>query len=385
MIQFFALFVFLSLFGETVFIFSFHCIRIGVMQEKMNVTLSGGRNSSVLFASDIKDLSAKLGSYGNNVMWVFDENSARLFKGLPERRIILEPGEQNKTMKNLEAIISRALSFGMARDSRFIGFGGGVVCDMTALAASLYMRGCQLTLVPTTLLAMVDASLGGKTAIDFEGGKNLIGSFYPASDVIISIDTLRTLPDKEFKCGLGEVLKHAFLSDDISLFKYLLEHRDAILRKDKEELTDLIELSLDVKRKYLEADPEETKGIRSFLNFGHTFAHALESSALFSVSHGEAVAWGIGRALDAGVLAGITPPELRDQGMELLKLYGYDTEMRVGRGDWLDFAEAMKKDKKKYAGKVQFVLVEDIGKPVLHPLESEIIQASAIQSVRYNV
>lgn len=355
------------------------------MDKKMTVVLSGGMKTDVLFAKDIKDLSKQLSGYGNNVMWVFDANSARLFRDLPERRLILEPGEREKNLRSLELIVSRALSFGMARDSRFIAFGGGVVCDMTALAASLYMRGARLTLVPTTLLSMVDASLGGKTAIDYEGGKNLIGTFYPADEVLISVDTLRTLPAKEFKCGLGEVVKHAFLSDDVALFEYLIDNKDAILGRDRNTLAELIGLSLDVKRKYIEKDPSETKGIRSFLNFGHTFAHALESTANFSISHGEAVAWGIGRALEAGKLCGVTPAPLADKGMELLRLYGYDVDYRIGRGDWIAYAEALGKDKKKYSGSVKFVLLRDIGDPVLSAIDGKYVQAVTIQSVRYKV
>lgn len=351
----------------------------------MTCTLSGGRSTDVISLKDIKDLSKKLGSYGNNVMWVFDSNSAGLFRDLPEKRIILEPGEREKNLKSLEKIISRALDYNLARDSRFIAFGGGVVCDMTALAASLYMRGARLTLVPTTLLSMVDASLGGKTAIDYEGGKNLIGTFYPAEEVLISIDTLRTLPEKEFKCGLGEVLKHAFLSEDRRLWDYLVSNRESIQKRDKATLSELVSISLEVKRSYLEKDPEETKGIRSFLNFGHTFGHALESIQNFSLSHGEAVAWGLGRALEAGYVAGITPRDLFEEGLELLRLYNYDTGYRIGRGEWLSFTSALRKDKKKSSGTVKFVLLGKDGRPILSPLEDNIVRNAVIQSVRYQV
>ena len=158
--------------------------------------LDNGKQTEVLLADDLKDLSAHLGEYGRLVLWVFDTNTAKLFKQLPPSHVVLESGESAKNFSSLERILSAALDEGLARDGRIIGVGGGVVCDMSAFAASVYMRGCRLTLVPTTLLAMVDASLGGKTAIDFKGMKNMVGSFYPASEVLISIDTLRTLNDK---------------------------------------------------------------------------------------------------------------------------------------------------------------------------------------------
>lgn len=352
------------------------------MEKKLSCTLAGGRATDVLFADDIKDLSSHLSSYGNNVFWVFDNNSAALFSSLPEKRIVLESGERYKTMDSLVKILSAALSFSCARDTRFIAFGGGVVCDMTALAASLYMRGTRLTLVPTTLLCMVDASLGGKTAIDFEGGKNLVGSFYPADEVLVSIDTLRTLPAKEYKCGLGEVVKHAFLNRDDSLFHFMEENSQKIVSREKDVLKEMVFRSLMVKKEFIEADPTETKGIRSFLNLGHTFGHALESMGNYSVSHGEAVAWGISRALDAGVAAGVTDAAMRDRALSMLKKYSFAVNYRIGRGEWLSYNEALLKDKKKISGSIKFVLLSDFGKPVLLPLEQNIIQSVVMQSAK---
>ena len=351
------------------------------MEKIFDVKLQAGKQSSVYLGSNIKDLSEKLSSYGLNVFWVFDSNSATLFKTLPEKRVVLESGEKFKNWSSMERIFSSALEYGLARDSVFIGFGGGVVCDMTALAASLYMRGARLVLVPTTLLCMVDASLGGKTAIDFEGGKNLIGTFYPAEDVIISADTLRTLPESEYLSGLGEVIKHAFLTKDDSLYNFLINNKDKILSRDKEVVSEMVRLSLEVKISFIERDPEEKKGIRSFLNLGHTFAHALESSTRFTgISHGKAVAWGCGRALEAGLLLGITSKELRDKGLRLLRLYGYDVDYRLPRGQWLDYYGAMLRDKKKVAGHIKFVLLKEQGEPVLSDVDSKTIQSVVIAS-----
>lgn len=156
-----------------------------------------------MVSSGLKDLASYLSGYGRNVMWVFDTNTSNLFRQLPTNSIVLENGEEHKDLKSLLRILSSASDYGMARDSRFIGFGGRVICDLTALAASLYMRGCGLALVPTTLLCMSDACLGGKTAIDWDGNKNLIGTFKPADEILICADTLRTLADNEYLNGLG--------------------------------------------------------------------------------------------------------------------------------------------------------------------------------------
>ncbi len=337
--------------------------------------LENGRQTEVLLADDLKDLSAHLGEYGRLVLWVFDTNTAKLFKQLPPSHVVLESGESSKHFSSLERILGSALDEGLARDGRIIGFGGGVVCDMAAFAASIYMRGCKLTLVPTTLLAMVDASLGGKTAIDFKGMKNMVGSFYPASEVLISIDTLRTLSEKEYLNGLAEVIKHALLSQDEELYKFLLVRKNEILNREVKALSALVELSLEVKRWYIEQDPSETLGIRESLNLGHTFGHALESSSHYLMwGHGACVAWGTCRALEAGVSLGITDKAYANGAIKLFKSFGYDIDYRIGRGDWIEFRDHLLKDKKKVDGKVRFVLMERQGKTVLSPLDLSLIQ-----------
>lgn len=349
------------------------------MNTVRTVTLAQGKQSTILLADDLKDLSAHLGNYGRSVLWVFDTNSAKLFKQLPPVHVVLESGESSKNFASLGRILSSAIDEGLARDGRIIGFGGGVVCDMAAFAASIYMRGCNLTLVPTTLLCMVDASLGGKTAIDFEGLKNMVGSFYPADEILISFDTLHTLSDKEYHNGLAEVLKHALLSENEELYKLLLTKKQEILARDGEILKRMLDLSLAVKISYIEQDPTESLGIRQMLNLGHTFGHALESSSHFGAGgHGTCVAWGTGRALEAGVKLGITDKAYASGATKLFASYGYDMDYRIGRGDWIDFKEHLLKDKKREAGKVQFVLMERQGKATLKPLDIQLVQELVI-------
>lgn len=353
--------------------------KMDAMEKVFSVTLQSGKITDVFFAKDIKDLSSQLSSYSQNALWVFDTNTAPLFKNLPPNRVVLESGEKNKNLKSIERIISAALDYHLARDSYFIAFGGGVVCDMTALASSLYMRGTKLVLVPTTLLCMVDASVGGKTAIDYAGAKNLIGTFNPAQDVLISCDTLRTLSESEYISGLGEVLKHALLSKDEELYNFLVKEKDKILSRDRDVVSQMVKLSIEVKNFYIESDPEEKKGIRSALNLGHTFAHALESITHFTgLSHGKAVAWGCGRALDISYELGLIDNDFYTKANNLFNMYPFDMDYRVGRGEWLEFQDAISKDKKRMSGSVKFVLLEGFGKPVLKQLDMKLVQRTVI-------
>jgi len=301
---------------------------------------------------------------------VYDENTFRLYPNHKGRHVVLEAGEQYKSWESVRKILDSAIDEGLGRDDTIVGIGGGVICDMAAFAASIYMRGCRLVLVPTTLLSMIDASLGGKTAIDYNGLKNMAGTFYPAEEIRILPDTLKTLSDKEFLNGLGEVIKHALLGDK-ELYSMLKSEMDGILSRDQELLTEIIERSLLVKGKIVEADPIES-GIRANLNFGHTFAHALEGVSGFKKwSHGEAVAWGIDKALKTGVLIGQTDSEYAAEVETLLSDYGFKlTAPDISASKML---EIMKSDKKKRAGEVRFVLQRKICDTFLTPVDDEIL------------
>lgn len=343
------------------------------MRKLFDTTLGDGKVTELFVTSSpalLKERIEKLGSF----IIVTDENTLQ-YSPFPERTLVLESGEEHKRMESLERILSFALSSSLGRDSSFIALGGGVVCDMTALAASLYMRGCRLILLPTTLLCMVDATLGGKTAIDYMGTKNLIGTFYPADEVIIPTYSLKTLPEIEFMSGMGEVVKHALLSPDNDLYDFLIENRDRILAKESATTERLLELSLLVKKDYIERDPKETKGIRSTLNFGHTFGHALESVTNYTVSHGLAVVWGMKKALTAGLLLGLTPQDFYLWSVNLIASFPFECSFKVDRKDYTAFLEATKKDKKKKGGRTNFVLLRERGEAVLRVLEDDQILA----------
>jgi 3-dehydroquinate synthase len=286
--------------------------------------------------------------------------------------VVISAGESEKTLQSVEKILSAALEAGLARDSLFVGFGGGVITDMTAFAASLYMRGAQVELVPTTLLAMADAAVGGKTGVDFGNYKNCVGTFYPAQKIHISVKILASLSEAEYRSGLAEVFKTALLYAP-KLFQILSERREDVLARDMELLLEVVKRCVQAKAHVVERDLRES-GERMYLNLGHTFGHALESVAGFgTVTHGDAVAWGIARALALGKRIGVTDVDYVESVIPILESYGWSSATvhpaiadKVKRGELSgasvasDLVAAMKNDKKKKGGAVRFVLQREI-------------------------
>ena len=279
---------------------------------------------------------------------------------------MLPPGERSKTLEGAGRVLREAVRRGLGRDGRIVGVGGGVVGDLAAFCASLYMRGCRLTLVPTTLLAMVDAALGGKTAVDLPGAKNAAGSFWPAEEVLVAPAVLATLPEREFRSGLAEALKTALLGDE-ELLRLLEEERVRVLAREPVLLAGVVESCLRVKGGVVEEDFRES-GRREILNLGHTFGHALEVSGGFRRwTHGEGVAWGLKMAARLGERLGVTPPEHARRVEALLAAYGFELEPRpLNPGRLL---RAMAADKKRREGRLRFVLPAGVGRAEVRAVE----------------
>lgn len=333
-------------------------------------TLTIGNKKTIVRFFPLSDL---LNFEYKTVLASFDTNTRKLFSNnIPVDEIVLEPGEITKKWDSIGTIVSKAIEVGAARDSLFVGVGGGVICDMAAFAGSIYMRGAEVVLIPTTLLAMADAALGGKTGIDFKGYKNMIGTFFPAKEVRICIDLLKTLPDREYLSGLAEIIKHGLLRDT-EILRILNNKYIEVLSRDHNILTELVERSIRVKAWYVEQDAVES-GIRTHLNLGHTFGHALESVSNFQgFSHGEAVIWGIIKALKIGVLMGVTDSVWLVEVQTLAKKYFYNLETPKNI-DTNALIDALKKDKKKKGISVQFVLQKEQGKTFLSPVEDELLR-----------
>jgi 3-dehydroquinate synthase len=281
---------------------------------------------------------------------------------------VLESGETHKGWAAVEQILKAAKDAGLGRDGLFIGIGGGVITDMTSFAASIYMRGVSLCLISTTLLGMVDASVGGKTGFDLFDIKNLAGTFFPASHIYMPLEALKTLPPGEWKSGMAELIKTAILDSGETLDK--IKSAEPLMRtilsggsgadgfKNNNALAELIQRAVLVKGRIVESDPQETGTERALLNLGHTFGHALESAAgLGKLSHGEAVAWGMVRSCELGLALGITPPNRVREIFEIITGYGYETAApHTAIKDTAFFMQTLGGDKKKRAGKLNFVV-----------------------------
>ncbi len=287
------------------------------------------------------------------------------------RPVVLPPGERSKSWRTARRVLEEAARRSLGRDGRIVGVGGGVVGDLAAFCASVYMRGCALTLVPTTLLAMVDACLGGKTGVDLRGAKNAAGTFYPAEQIHIVPSVLASLPEREYRCGLAEAVKTALLGDGELLA--LLEQRLPRLLAGREAglLAEVVVSCLRIKGRVVEEDFREA-GAREALNLGHTFAHALESvGGLRRWSHGEAVAWGLKMAMRLGRRLGVTPAEHARRVEALLAACGFDLQPRGLSPRAL--LRAMAADKKRRGGRLRFVLQSGVGRTAAQAVEEGLV------------
>jgi 3-dehydroquinate synthase len=286
---------------------------------------------------------------------------------------VLRPGEANKNWAAVEGILRSAGEAGLGRDCLFIACGGGVVSDLAGFAASIYMRGVGLVTVSTSLLGMVDAAMGGKTGFDLFGIKNLAGTFYPARLVYLPPESLESLPAEEWKSGFAELIKTAVLEGD-DFFSLLEGGTGSPASLPRETLEEAIYRAAAYKGRIVAEDPRERGGQRALLNLGHSFAHALESSAgLGRLSHGEAVAWGMARSCELGLALGRTPPDRADRIKNLLRACGYEISTpHPLMGDMGKFIEALGKDKKNRGGKGVFIVPAARGAEILREVPAEL-------------
>ncbi len=259
-------------------------------------------------------------------------------------------GEASKTREMKQFLEDQLLSHGFGRETCIIALGGGVVSDLAGFVASTFCRGAPLILIPTTLLAMVDAAIGGKTGVNTAHGKNLIGSFYPADEIWIDTLFLETLPHDERKNGMVEVIKYGLIASQ-ELFDELLTGS----LSDEE----MIARSAAIKQEIVDQDPYEKKGVRRVLNFGHTLGHALEKLSDYTLPHGRAVAIGMLAAAEIGNQMGITPPSVRPKIEEIMARYGVSLRSPPISSEAL--MTTLKHDKKSASGEVRFVLLKQIG------------------------
>jgi len=306
----------------------------------------------------VKNLSDYISN--GKIITITDKNVRKLYGELFASPEVIEigNGEGEKTLKTVENIYDTFLNLELDRSSFILGIGGGIVCDISGFCASTYMRGLRFGFVPTTLLAQVDAAIGGKNGINFRGYKNIVGVVSQPEFILIDFSFLKTLPETEYNCGIAEIVKSALIKNE-NLFRYLENNWEEISARNPGSLKKAAGDAIAIKMELVQADPEDYEA-RRLLNFGHTFGHALEKS--MGIPHGEAVSLGMVVSASFSEARGVLAKETLSRIKALLQKFHLPTRMPCTPGPLL---EAIKKDKKRHNADLHFVLLAGIGKAEL--------------------
>lgn len=336
-----------------------------MLNKKLVVEVSPNSNYPIFIDTDeIQDLEQKVFEYtkANKILLIVSEKVNKLYgtklNFSKSIKFVLKDGEKQKNFKNFKKIINFALKNKLERKDAIVAIGGGVVGDIAGFVAASYLRGIDFIQIPTTLLACVDSSVGGKVAINTDYGKNLVGAFYQPQAVFCNLNFLKTLDDRQIKTGLGEILKYAFIEGscgkNFNLFDYLMINSEKIKNRDNEILAELVKMSLEIKASVVSIDEKE-QGLRKILNFGHTYGHAIEKITNYKkFTHGEAVAIGMIFAINLAFKKGFITEDYKNSGLELIKKYNLVTQMPKYNEKKL--VDIMKFDKKIEDGKIKFIL-----------------------------
>ncbi len=336
-------------------------LQVGLDTRSYPIWIGAGILERLAELLDDRDFPRRLAVVSNPV--VAGLYAERLAAGLTAagyrvERIIVPEGEEHKNLDTYRQIMTSLIEAGFDRQSGLIALGGGVIGDLTGFVAATYLRGVPFIQVPTSLLAQVDSSVGGKTGVNHPLGKNLIGAFYQPRAVLIDVETLTTLPAREFRAGMAEVVKYGVIRDR-DFFDWLADARQRILQFDRDALVHLVEKSCQTKADIVESDEKE-KGLRAILNYGHTFGHAVETLAGYGeVRHGEAVAMGMKVAAEIARRKGYCRTDEVRSLCELLRMFKLPLappEMALD-----ELVAAMLRDKKVQGGRLRLVLNVGIG------------------------
>jgi 3-dehydroquinate synthase len=346
--------------------------------EWLNVDAPGGGYSIMIQPGVLTRIQRYIHDLGldNKVVVVTNDTIAPLYgemlvRALPQAELaVISDGEQYKTLETMAQLYNHFVAAGLDRSGTVIALGGGVVGDTAGFAAATYMRGVRLVQIPTTLLAMVDSSVGGKVGVDLPQGKNMVGAFKQPDGVLIDTDVLRTLSPRQWRCGMAEIIKHGLLADEMLLDPVLHTPHNA---------AELVRRAVQVKIDVVQEDPYE-KGIRAHLNLGHTFGHAIEQASGYQWMHGEGVAIGLVAALRLSNALGLCSVALMERVEHLLEATGFN--LRLGGLDIEAIYAAMGTDKKRQDGKLRFILLKDIGQPLIRDDVPETQVMKVLESLR---
>ncbi len=342
-------------------------VRVGLGDRAYDVVVGGdllGR-AGVLLAPLLKQ--GRTAIVSDETVWKLHGQAltdALAAAGISSQSIVVPPGEPTKSWDGLSDVCDRLLELELDRGDLIIAFGGGVVGDLAGFAAAIYKRGVDFIQIPTTLLAQVDSSVGGKTAIDTPRGKNLIGAFHQPRLVLADLDLLATLPDREMRAGYAEIIKYGLLGD-FAFFEWLEANGGAVIARDPDALAYAVARSVEMKAEIVEADEKEA-GRRALLNLGHTFGHALEAETGYgeALLHGEAVAAGSAIAFRFSAAQGLCSAQDAQRAETAIAAAGLPTRLdQVGSGafDARKLVRHMAQDKKAEGGRLTFILARALG------------------------
>lgn len=312
----------------------------------------------------------------NNVEKYYCEDCVKKLEGLGAEISVhvIEAGEVNKSLDTVKDIYGKLIELKADRNSILVALGGGVTGDITGFAAATYMRGIHFVQIPTSLMAQADSSIGGKTGVDFAGCKNMVGAFYQPRFVYINVNTLRTLPDRELKSGMAEVIKHGLIRDP-DFYEYINNNIDKIYSFDENALAYMTKMNCTIKGSVVEKDERED-GLRAILNFGHTMGHAVESVSDFTMLHGECVSIGMMGAYKLANKLGMTDVHTVGRIEATLEKAGLPVKARGMDADKI-FAR-MFSDKKVKTGKLNFVLPRGVGEVICCVVDNEALIKEAL-------
>lgn len=299
----------------------------------------------------------------DKIICITDENIYKLYKTrFPTDKVIVLPsGEAYKNMETIEKVINKLIDYKVDKTNHLIAIGGGVISDISGFVASIYMRGIPFSFVPTTLLSQVDASIGGKNGVNYNGIKNLIGNIQQPNFILYDLSFISTLPKEEFVSALAEIVKYGLIADK-NLIDYIEQNVENIKTYDKQVLQKLINWSISIKSQIIEKDPYE-KDIRKYLNFGHTFGHVIESK--IGIRHGEAVSLGMIISIEISCLLNNFPQNERERIIKLLQKLNLPITLNKTIQNYVDLIEF---DKKREGESIKLILLKSIGNPVIETL-----------------
>lgn len=362
------------------------------MSSRINILYEKKPCYDIVFSTDFEDLIDELGTLSfksrkvcvvtdSHVKSLYGEEIMSLLNGKCLKNVIFSfaAGEENKTLDTVKSIYTFLIEEKFDRKDLLIALGGGVVGDVTGYTAATYLRGIDFIQIPTTLLSQADSSIGGKTGVDFDGYKNMVGAFYMPRLVYMNVSTLKTLEDRQFYSGFAEVMKHGLIKDS-SFYEWLIENMYEICDRDQETLLEMVQKSCMIKKLVVEKDPSE-KGDRALLNFGHTIGHAIEKYKNFSLTHGECVALG---SVAAAFISWKHELLSMEEYYEIRDMFvPFYLPISIEDIDPAEILKLTKSDKKMENGQIKFVLLKKVGKAVIDKNVSDEDILNALSKIHY--